>query len=99
MACGAFHVTGKIEVGSEGGWNYLTVDSVARRLYISHATKVMVVDVDTQKLVGEIPDTPGVHGIEIASTLLPQAEKIRWRAKSMAKPVGSSSRCWRAHCW
>ena len=44
MAFGAFHVTGKIEVGSEGGWDYLTVDSVARRLYISHATKVMVVD-------------------------------------------------------
>ena len=69
MAFGAFHVTGKIEVGSEGGWDYLTVDSVARRLYISHATKVMVVDLETQKLVGEIPDTPGVHGIALAPGL------------------------------
>ena len=38
MAFAAFHVAGKIEVGSEGGWDYLTVDAAARRLYISHAT-------------------------------------------------------------
>ena len=42
------------------------MDSAARRLYVSHATKVIVVDVDAGKIVGEIPDTPGVHGIALA---------------------------------
>ena len=68
-APGDFHVTGRIAVGGEGGWDYLTVDSAARRLYISHATKVVVVDMDTEKVVGEIPDTPGVHGIALAPKL------------------------------
>lgn len=64
-----YHVLGKIAIGGEGGWDYLTMDSAARRLYVSHATKVVVVDVDSQKVVGEIPDTPGVHGIAIAPKL------------------------------
>src|SRR5882724_12258540 len=50
-----------------GGWDYVTMDSDARRLYISHATQVEVVDPDTGKHVGTITDTPGVHGIAIAS--------------------------------
>jgi len=64
-----YHVVSKIQIGGEGGWDYLTVDSAARRLYVSHATKVVVVDLDTEKVVGEIPDTPGVHGIAIAPKL------------------------------
>lgn len=68
-ATGNYHVTGKIEIGSEGGWDYLTVDSAARRLYISHATKVVVVDLDSEKMVGEIAGTAGVHGIAIAPKL------------------------------
>jgi DNA-binding beta-propeller fold protein YncE len=68
-AQGAVHVTGKITLGGEGGWDYLTVDSAARRLYVSHATKVVVVDLDTEKVAGEIPDTPGVHGIALATKL------------------------------
>jgi DNA-binding beta-propeller fold protein YncE len=68
-AYGAYHVTGKIEIGGEGGWDYLTVDSAARRLYVSHATRVVVVDLDTEKVVGEIPDTAGVHGIAVAPAL------------------------------
>lgn len=64
-----YHLIKKIEVGGEGGWDYLTVDGKARRLYVSHATKVVVIDVDTSKIVGEIPNTPGVHGIAIASDL------------------------------
>ena len=45
------------------------MDGAARRLYVSHATHVAVVDVDSGKVVGDIPDTPGVHGIAIAPEL------------------------------
>ena len=64
-----YHLLGEIKVGGEGGWDYLTVDPTARRLYVSHATHVVVIDVDAGKVVGDIPDTPGVHGIAIASEL------------------------------
>lgn len=50
-----------IPIGGEGGWDILTIDSAARRLYLSHANKVVIVDIDTNKVVGEINDTPGVH--------------------------------------
>lgn len=59
----------EIKVGGEGGWDYLTMDSEARRLYVSHATHVVVVDPDAGKVVGDIPDTPGVHGIALAPAL------------------------------
>jgi DNA-binding beta-propeller fold protein YncE len=59
----------KIPVGGDGGWDYLTVDAAARRLYISRQTRVMVFDLDSEKLAGEIPNTTGVHGIAIASDL------------------------------
>ena len=53
------------ETGIEG-WDYVTVDGAARRIYVSHSSKVEVVDADSGKHVGVIPDTPGVHGIAIA---------------------------------
>jgi hypothetical protein len=68
-AATGFHVTKEIPVGGEGGWDYLTFDSGAGLLYVSHATKVEVVDVNAGKKVGEIPDTPGVHGIALAPAL------------------------------
>src|SRR6266481_2018441 len=64
-----YHLLKKIEVGGEGGWDYLFVDSGARRLYVSRGTRVMVFDADTLKSVGEIPDTTGVHGVAIADDL------------------------------
>jgi hypothetical protein len=64
-----YHVLSEIKIGGDGGWDYLTVDSAARRLYVSHATHVVVVDLDASKVVGDIPDTPGVHGIAIAPEL------------------------------
>ncbi|MDR3631299.1 MAG: hypothetical protein P4L42_13295 [Desulfocapsaceae bacterium] len=64
-----YHIIKRIEVGGEGGWDYLTVDSTARRLYISRSTHVTVLDLNTDKIVGDLPDTPGVHGIAIASDL------------------------------
>ena len=69
LKSGDYHVTGKIPIGGDGGWDYLAMDSAARRLYVSHATKTVVVDVDAQRVVGEIADTAGVHGIAIASDL------------------------------
>jgi DNA-binding beta-propeller fold protein YncE len=59
----------EIPIGGEGGWDYLAVDQYARRLYVTHATKVVVIDIDKNEVVGEIADTPGVHGFAIASTL------------------------------
>jgi DNA-binding beta-propeller fold protein YncE len=64
-----YHVAKKLPVGGDGGWDYLTVDSSARRLYVSRSTRVMVFDADTGAAVGEIPGTEGVHGIAIASDL------------------------------
>jgi DNA-binding beta-propeller fold protein YncE len=62
---GEFKVLNKIAVGGDGGWDYLTMDSDARRLYIARANRVMVVDVDQGKLVGEVADTKGVHGVAL----------------------------------
>jgi DNA-binding beta-propeller fold protein YncE len=59
----------EIPIGGEGGWDYLSVDPVARRLYVSHSSKVVVVDIDTNAVVGEIAPTAGVHGIAIAADL------------------------------
>jgi DNA-binding beta-propeller fold protein YncE len=59
----------EIPVGGDGGWDYLTVDAGARRLYVSHATKVVVIDIDKNEVVGEIADTPGIHGVALAPEL------------------------------
>jgi DNA-binding beta-propeller fold protein YncE len=66
---GPYRFASVIPIGGEGGWDYLTVDAQAHRLYVSHATKVVVVDTNTNKVVGEIADTPGVHGIALAPEL------------------------------
>ena len=64
-----YHIIKRLKVGGEGGWDYLTVDEASRRLYISRSTHVMVIDIDSGKVVGDIPDTSGVHGIAIAPEL------------------------------
>lgn len=61
-----YHVAKTLKLGGDGGWDYLTVDAKARRVYISRGTHVMVVDADTGAVVGDIPNTNGVHGIAIA---------------------------------
>jgi DNA-binding beta-propeller fold protein YncE len=62
-----YKVKGRYAVEGTGGWDYVTLDSGARRLYISHDTQVDVLDVDSGKNAGIISDTPGVHGIAIAT--------------------------------
>jgi YVTN family beta-propeller protein len=64
-----YHIIATYTLGGDGGWDYLTLDAAARRLYISRATHVMVVDADSGKSVGDIADTPGVHGIALAPEL------------------------------
>ena len=64
-----YHLLKEIPIGGEGGWDYVSIDEASRRLFVSHATKVVVVDLDTDKVVGEIADTPGVHGIALAPRL------------------------------
>jgi YVTN family beta-propeller protein len=64
-----YHQVAVIPIGGEGGWDYLAIDPAARRLYAAHATRVVVVQADTGEHVGEIPDTPGVHGVALAEDL------------------------------
>ena len=64
-----YHVTAHARLGGAGGWDYLSVDTVGHRLYLSRGTHVMVVDTRTDSVVGDIPDTPGVHGIAVAPDL------------------------------
>jgi YVTN family beta-propeller protein len=59
----------KIHVEGDGGWDYLSVDEVNSRIFVSHATVAQVIDIRTGKLVGTIPDTKGIHGIAIANDL------------------------------
>lgn len=62
-----YHLLKTIKLGGEGFWDYITFDSSTRRLFVSRGTKVVVLDVDTEKVLGEIPDTAGVHGIALAA--------------------------------
>jgi len=64
-----YHLLKEIPVGGEGGWDYCSVDSAAGRLYVSHASKVVVIDLESDKVVGEITNTPGVHGLAPAPDL------------------------------
>jgi len=64
-----YHLVKKIPIPGTGSWDYLTLDEVARRLYVSHGTQVEVLDVDSGAIVGQIPNTLGVHGIAIAPEL------------------------------
>jgi DNA-binding beta-propeller fold protein YncE len=60
-----YHLLSTIKVGGAGGWDYLSMDAASRRLYLSRSNRVIVVDVDKEKVVGEVKDTPGIHGIAV----------------------------------
>jgi len=60
----------------------LSVDAKARKLYVTHATKIVIVDLAEDKIAGEIADTPGVHGFAIASDLGPRILQQRKRIES-----------------
>jgi len=69
LACAAtnYQIAKKVTVPGAGGWDYVIVDDVGRRVYIAHSTQVDVLDADSLALVGTIPNTPGAHGVAIAS--------------------------------
>jgi DNA-binding beta-propeller fold protein YncE len=69
FAAEGYHVLNKIKVGGGGFWDYATVDSSARRLYATHGTEVDVVDIDSGKVVGQIPQLHVVHGVALAPEL------------------------------
>jgi len=64
-----YHLSATFKIGGDGGWDYLTADANGRRLYISRGTHVIVLDLDSGKVAGDIPNTPGVHGIALAPGL------------------------------
>jgi len=59
----SYHLARKIALTGEGRWDYLAIDSAAQRLYVSRSTHVNVVDLKTGAVIGDVPDTSGVHGI------------------------------------
>ena len=61
-----YRIIGKVALPGAGGWDYVTVDAAARRVYVTHATQVEVLDADSQQAVGKITDTPGAHGVALA---------------------------------
>ena len=64
-----YHVVKTIPIGGPGKWDYIVVDTAARRVYVTHSTHVVVLDADSDAVVGDIPDTPGVHGVALAPDL------------------------------
>ena len=64
-----YKVTSRFHVPGDGGWDYITYDGSANRLYVSHGTEVYVLDANDGKILGKIEDTPGVHGIAIVPKL------------------------------
>jgi DNA-binding beta-propeller fold protein YncE len=64
-----YKVVKTVPLPGDGFWDYVGVDSEARRIYVSHGTHVVVLDADSFAVVGDIPDTQGVHGIAVAPDL------------------------------
>lgn len=64
-----YHLIKTVPVPGDEGWDYLALDSEARRVYISHGSRVVVMNADTYAIEGDIPDTAGVHGIALAPSL------------------------------
>ena len=69
VASAGYHLAHQISVGGPGGWDYLEVDAAGRRLYVAHEDTVVVIDVDSLKVVGEVPNCPGMGGVAVAPEL------------------------------
>jgi DNA-binding beta-propeller fold protein YncE len=61
-----YHITHQLALPGDEGWDYLTFEQGGHRLFVSHGTRVVVIDTDKLTVTGEIPDTPGVHGVALA---------------------------------
>jgi YVTN family beta-propeller protein len=67
-AMAGYHLVKSVPLGGDGFWDYLSIDPVHRHLFVTHGTHVMVVDADSYAVVGDIPNTPRVHGVAVAET-------------------------------
>lgn len=61
-----YRVLRNIKLGGEGGWDYVTVDSAARRVYIPRSTHILVIDADSGKQIADIQGMNGLHGVAVA---------------------------------
>ena len=59
----SYHVAHTYTLGGDGGWDYIALDTVGHRLFVARATRVMVIDPATGKLLAEIPGVNGAHGV------------------------------------
>jgi len=90
----SYAIVKKIPLPGEGSWDYLAVDEGARRLYVTHATQVQVIDIDSGSLVGTIPNKLGVHGVALVTDLGKgfvsdgKAEKVTIFDLKTLKPIG-----------
>ena len=64
-----YHIVSRIQVGGDGGWDYLEADPIGRRLYVTHKDHVVVIDLDRLNVIGDIPDSPGMGGVTLARDL------------------------------
>jgi YVTN family beta-propeller protein len=69
LAAQSYHVARRAHLGGDGGWDYLLADPASHRVFVTHGTHVVVVDARTDSVVGDIADTPGVHGVALAPEL------------------------------
>jgi DNA-binding beta-propeller fold protein YncE len=64
-----YHVIHRINAGGEGGWDYITVDTTSNRLFLSRGSHAMVIDLGRNSVIGDIPNTAGIHGVALAPEL------------------------------
>ncbi len=64
-----YKISGSINIGGKGWWDYLAVDTSMHRLFVSHTDRIHVIDLNNDKIIGEIPNLNGVHGIAFAYKL------------------------------
>jgi DNA-binding beta-propeller fold protein YncE len=64
-----YHVIHRINAGGEGGWDYVTVDPDGNRLFLSRGSHAMVIDLGRDSVIGDIPNTAGIHGVALAPEL------------------------------
>jgi len=69
QAAPGYHVIHRINTGGEGGWDYVTADPDGNRLFLSRGTHAMVIDLGRDSVVGDIPNTAGIHGVALAPEL------------------------------
>jgi len=91
-----YKVIKTVPINGEGGWDYVTVDSDARRVYVSHATQVVVLDADTLAVVGSIPDTQRCarhrHRIRPRPRLhqqRPRQQRDHLRSEKLSRTIGT----------